>query len=82
MRYTIGILTICILAGCAGAPPKPPAVQGEYRPINKAGTTEPTSHAPTFDFIHEADVVQARTTAVRCRTACQQPGLVPIAAMN
>lgn len=35
MRYTTRFFIMLLLAGCAGSPPRPPAVQGEYRPINK-----------------------------------------------
>ncbi|AAK97741.1 conjugal transfer protein (plasmid) [Xylella fastidiosa 9a5c] len=35
MRYTFGIVTVYLLAGCAGSPPKPPEVKGKYRPINR-----------------------------------------------
>lgn len=35
MRYPIGVLTLALLSACAGAPPKPPAGSGEYRPVNR-----------------------------------------------
>lgn len=35
MLYATPFLAICLLSGCAGSPPKPPAVTGDYRPINK-----------------------------------------------
>lgn len=28
------LLAASLFGGCAGSPPKPPAVDGEYRPIN------------------------------------------------
>lgn len=65
MRYPIGILTICLLAGCAGSPPKPPAVQGEYRPINKVESKETidrqSSAFYTFDFNYEGDIINSLT---------------------
>jgi len=59
MRYTVGIVTACLLAGCAGSPPKPPEVKGEYRPINRVETS--ASRKPVspriFDFSFEGDIV-------------------------
>lgn len=61
MRYTIGVLTICLLAGCAGSPPKPPVVKGEYRPINHVEAPAIASRKATgpqvFDFHFEGDIV-------------------------
>lgn len=34
MRYIVGLTAFCLLAGCAGSPPKPPMCQGEFRPVN------------------------------------------------
>jgi hypothetical protein len=63
MRTTIVILAILILAGCAGFPPKPPAVEGEYRPVNQVNTKrqeiDKTNTHPVFDFIYEGDIVNA-----------------------
>jgi len=68
MRYTLAMLTILHLAGCVGSPPKPPAVEGEYRPINKYSTNEPisrqsaTAHSVSyyvFDFNFEGDIVNS-----------------------
>lgn len=53
MRHTLGILTICLLAGCAGSPPKPPYYKGDYRPINKPVSPN------VFDFKFEGDIVDA-----------------------
>lgn len=50
MRFTVGIVTVCLLAGCAGSPPKPPEVKGEYRPINRV-------EAPASASRKEGDIV-------------------------
>ncbi|WP_081082377.1 hypothetical protein [Burkholderia diffusa] len=34
MRYLVGLTALCLLAGCAGSPPKPPMCEGEFRPVN------------------------------------------------
>lgn len=61
MRNTIGVLTVCILAGCAGSPPKPPGVKGEYRPVNKVelqdSATNQTVIPAIFNFKYEGDIV-------------------------
>lgn len=63
MRYTVGIVTVCLLAGCAGSPPKPPEVKGEYRPININRVEAPASASRkpvsprVFDFSFEGDIV-------------------------
>ncbi len=63
MRNTIGILVILVLVGCAGFPPKPPMVKGEYRPVNQVNTKRQESYKtgshPVFDFIYEGDIVNA-----------------------
>lgn len=65
MRYTIGVLTVCLLAGCSGTPPKPPLPQGDYRPVNappiakKATIQRPDWQAGHFDFIYEGDITGA-----------------------
>jgi len=67
MRYTLAILTILHLAGCVGSPPKPPAVHGEYRPINKYPTEATSRQTATansvsydvFDFDFEGDIVNS-----------------------
>lgn len=68
MRYTLVILTTLYLAGCVGSPPKPPAVVGEYRPINKYSPNELTSRQSAtahsvsyyvFDFNFEGDIVNS-----------------------
>lgn len=75
MRNTIGLLTFCLLAGCAGSPPKPPAVKGEYRPVNKIEAVkkvekvdvakEEAKPAPApaipgaFDFQYEGDIINS-----------------------
>lgn len=61
MRYTVGIVTACLLAGCAGSPPKPPEVKGEYRPVNRVEAPTSASRKPVsprvFDFSFEGDIV-------------------------
>ncbi len=61
MRFTVGIVTVCLLAGCAGSPPKPPEVKGEYRPINRVEAPASASRKPVsprvFDFSFEGDIV-------------------------
>jgi hypothetical protein len=63
MRNTIVIPAILMLAGCAGFPPKPPTVEGEYRPVNQLNTKHQENHKtatpPVFDFIYEGDIVNA-----------------------
>ena len=63
MRNTIVITAVCLLAGCSGPPPKPPQVQGEYRPVNRTPAPVPvskeTSSARIFDFAFEGDIVDA-----------------------
>ena len=34
MHKLFPLAFVCVLVGCAGSPPKPPACQGEFRPIN------------------------------------------------
>jgi hypothetical protein len=35
MRLTRGFLaSLCLMAGCSVAPPKPPQCEGEFRPVN------------------------------------------------
>jgi hypothetical protein len=61
MRSTIAMTTICLLAGCSGPQPKPPEVQGEYRPINRVEVPQTAGAKPalarTFDFQFEGDLV-------------------------
>lgn len=60
MRYTVGIVTVCLLAGCAGSPPKPPEVKGEYRPVNRVEAPASASRKASprvFDFSFEGDIV-------------------------
>lgn len=63
MRNTIVISTVCLLAGCSGPPPKPPQVQGEYRPVNRTPAIVPVSKkasdARIFDFAFEGDIVDS-----------------------
>ena len=62
MRNTIVIPAILMLAGCAGFPPKPPTVEGEYRPVNQLNTKHQENKTATpqvFDFIYEGDIVNA-----------------------
>lgn len=63
MRRSIVIFSICLLAGCVGSPPKPPAVKGEYRPINKVEVKELAARKPVsqriFNFQYEGDIVSS-----------------------
>ena len=35
MRLTVeSLVALCLLAGCALTPPKPPRCQGDFRPVN------------------------------------------------
>ncbi|WUR13804.1 hypothetical protein E7V67_001480 [[Empedobacter] haloabium] len=34
MRFTLGSVALCLLAGCSLNPPKPPQCEGEFRPVN------------------------------------------------
>jgi hypothetical protein len=56
MRYMLGVLTVCLLAGCAGSPPKPPMPEGDYRPINRPAAPAPQG---VFDFHYEGDILGA-----------------------
>lgn len=56
MRYTVVVLTMCLLAGCSGSPPKPAMPDGEYRPINRSAS-QPKKEV--FDFAYEGDVLGA-----------------------
>lgn len=56
MRYMIGVLTACLLAGCAGSPPKPPMPEGDYRPINRPAAP---ARQGAFDFSYEGDILGA-----------------------
>jgi hypothetical protein len=58
MRYIIGAIAISVLAGCAGSPPKPPAPDGEYRPIN---IQNQAPRKETFDFSYEGDILGVLT---------------------
>lgn len=59
MRYIIAFLIIYLLAGCVSSPPKPPAVKGEYRPINHVEASEASNRktvtSPIYDF-HVTDM--------------------------
>ena len=56
---TIGLLFItAALAGCAGAPPKPPQPTGDYRPINLAPAPA-EALLGTFDFEFSGDMTEA-----------------------
>ena len=61
MQNTIAISALCLLAGCSGPPPKPPQVQGEYRPVNRTPSAlpvgKPVTDASTFDFAFDGDIV-------------------------
>ncbi len=56
MRYMLGVLAVCLLAGCAGSPPKPPLPEGDYRPINRPAAPVKSD---VFDFIYEGDILGA-----------------------
>jgi hypothetical protein len=50
MRVTLGLLALCLVAGCSITPPKPKQCDGEFRPVN-APTQESTtqmSHAQSL----------------------------------
>ena len=62
MRFQSGVLIACILAGCAGSPPKPPTFKGEYHPVNKAMIKQASNQAiaaSTFDFAYEGDILNS-----------------------
>jgi len=56
MRHFLLTLTLCLLAGCAGSPPKPVLPKGEYRPINNPAA--PVRKA-VFNFSYEGDILGA-----------------------
>jgi hypothetical protein len=39
MRHVIGLAALCLLASCAGSPPKPPVCEGDFRPVNQRHIT-------------------------------------------
>ncbi|MDP2027873.1 MAG: hypothetical protein Q8K06_16995 [Sulfuriferula sp.] len=41
------------------SPPKPPEVQGEYRPVNRAMTNHQAAKAKVFDYRFDGDIVNA-----------------------
>lgn len=57
MQKIAVVLSLVLLAGCSGSPPKPPSVEGDYRPINK--TTPAPKTDKTFNFQFEGDIVKA-----------------------
>jgi len=66
MKISIVIFPLLALTGCALSPPPPPAVEGEYKPINKiesmplAIATQPNRLSQqTLDFAFEGDIVAA-----------------------
>ena len=57
MRQLVVCMTICLLAGCSGSPPRPAGVSGDYRPINRPEAPRPAPIIPqVFDFIFEGDI--------------------------
>lgn len=52
MRLVVGVLIASFLVGCAGSPPKPPAPEGDYRPINRVMTPK---HG-VINFVYEGDI--------------------------
>jgi hypothetical protein len=34
MHYIVSLTALCLLAACAGSPPKPPTCEGEFRAVN------------------------------------------------
>jgi len=63
---TVLCLTLFLLAGCSGSPPKPPMPEGDYRPINNTqrdfrarekARPQTTHHRQeNFDFFYEGDI--------------------------
>lgn len=47
------------LIGCSLSPPKPPAVEGEYRPINRPTQVAALPQPKTFDYRFDGDIVDA-----------------------
>ena len=56
MRYSLVALLV-ILTGCAGSPPKPAAVNGEYRPVNRAAAPQ---EAPQPAAFVETETIQPK----------------------
>jgi hypothetical protein len=69
-KYHLMALALCILMN-ACAPPPPPSVVGDYRPINRI---RKDISPPVFDFTYEGDVVDA---LYALRAHCPQLEVLP-----
>ncbi|HPH13792.1 MAG TPA: hypothetical protein PLC34_08355 [Burkholderiaceae bacterium] len=51
MKLLLGALGLCLLVACS-APPKPPVVNGDYRPVNRVEVrvVAPVSDATTTEL--------------------------------
>ena len=51
MKLLLGALGLCLLVACS-APPKPPVVKGDYRPVNRVEVraVAPISVVPTAEL--------------------------------
>lgn len=47
------------LVSCSMSPPKPPAVKGEYRPINRPTQAVAPTQPQTFNYRFDGDIVDA-----------------------
>lgn len=78
MRYLIFISCIGLTA-CAGSPPPPPAVEGDYRPVNiNMNIDDASNRLPVipkvFNFKYDGDIANALDTL---RVAQPQISILP-----
>lgn len=61
-QHAIFVSTLAVVAGCSTSPPPPPAVRGEYRPVNQVTPTVASKDIPrVFDFKFKGTAYEALT---------------------
>ena len=62
LRFQTALLFITAMAGCSTSAPPPPAVKGEYRPVNQVIPTVASRDIPrVFDFKFKGTAYEALT---------------------